>query len=142
MKTAKDPRHLKRQETVKALFAESFTDQKDKNEIAIKILSKSKKIDAKIKKAAPTWPIEKLNKIDLAVLRLAIYELDNEDVPPKVIIDEAVELAKEFGGENSSSFINGVLGTIFKENQEKEESQEEEKNSTENKEEKKKKSAK
>jgi len=118
MKTAKDPRHLKRQETVKALFAESFTDQEEKNEIATTILSKSKGIDAKIKKAAPTWPIDKLNKIDLAVLRLAIYELDNGDVPPKVIIDEAVELAKEFGGENSSSFINGVLGTILKEKEE------------------------
>ena len=119
MKTAKDPRHLKRQDAVKALFAESFTKQEDVNETAKKVLSKVKVIDVKIEKAAPTWPIDKLNKIDLAILRLAIYELDNEDVPPKVIIDEAVELAKEFGGESSSSFINGVLGTIFK-NKEKE----------------------
>jgi len=61
------------------------------------------------------WPVDKLNKIDLAILRLAIYELERKKTPPKVIIDEAVELAKEFGGENSPSFINGVLGTIYKE---------------------------
>lgn len=60
------------------------------------------------------WPVEKLNRIDLAILRLAIYELGNEKIPPKVVIDEAVELAKEFGSENSSSFVNGVLGTIYK----------------------------
>ena len=61
------------------------------------------------------WPVDKLNKIDLAILRLAIYELENLEVPPKVVIDEAVELAKEFGSENSPSFVNGVLGTIYKE---------------------------
>ena len=115
MKTAKDPRHIKRQETIKVLFAESFTKQGKSTPLAKKILKKSKKIDAKIKKAATAWPIDKLNKIDLAILRLAIYELDNEKTPPKVVIDEAVELAKEFGSENSSSFINGVLGTIYKE---------------------------
>ena len=68
----------------------------------------------KIKKAAPTWPIEKLNKIDLAILRLAVFELENQQTPPKVVIDEAIELAKEFGAESSASFVNGVLGTIYK----------------------------
>ncbi len=67
-----------------------------------------------ISTAAPQWSIDKLNKIDLAILWLAIYELENKDTPPKVVIDEAVELAKEFGSESSSSFINGVLGTIYK----------------------------
>lgn len=114
MKTARDPRHLKRQEAVKSLFAESFTSQDDLPDMVKKILDQKESIDKKIKKAAPSWPIEKLNKIDLAVLRLAIYELKNEKTPPKVVIDEAVELAKEFGGENSSSFVNGVLGTIYK----------------------------
>lgn len=114
MKTAKDPRHLKRQEAVKSLFAESYTSQDVLPELVIKILKQKAPIDKKIKKAAPVWPIDKLNKIDLAVLRLAVYELENEKTPPKVVIDEAVELAKEFGGENSSSFINGVLGTIYK----------------------------
>ena len=69
---------------------------------------------ATIEAAATEWPINRLNKIDLAVLRLAVYELKYEETPPKVVIDEAVELAKEFGSENSSSFINGVLGTIYK----------------------------
>lgn len=112
MKTAKDPRHLKRQEAVKALFAESFTHQPSLPEVVKKILLRKGSIDKKIAKAAPTWPIDKLNKIDLTILRLAVYELEKADAPPKVVIDEAVELAKEFGGENSSSFVNGVLGTI------------------------------
>ena len=71
-------------------------------------------IDQYILKAAPRWPLERINKIDLAILRLAIWELCfQKKEPPKVIIDEAVELAKEFGGENSPSFVNGVLGTIY-----------------------------
>ncbi|MBI4157843.1 transcription antitermination factor NusB, partial [Candidatus Woesebacteria bacterium] len=78
------------------------------------ILSKKEEIDADIQKAAPTWPTDKLNKVDLAILRLAVYELKFGETPPKVVIDEAVELAKEFGAEASSSFVNGVLGTIFK----------------------------
>jgi N utilization substance protein B len=114
MKTAKDPRHQLRRDALKILFAESFTKQGDINKFASKVLAKKKDLDKKIKKAAPTWPIDKLNKVDLAILRLAIYELDNTDTPPKVIIDEAVELGKEFGSENSPSFVNGVLGTIFK----------------------------
>jgi N utilization substance protein B len=79
------------------------------------ILKKKVKIDNLITEAAPAWPIDKLNKIDLAILRLAVYELEYEKTPPKVVIDEAVELAKEYGSESSSSFINGVLGTIYKE---------------------------
>ena len=115
MKTARDPRHQKRREATKALFAESFTHQPHANELAKKILAKKGSIDKKIGLAAPAWPIDKLNRIDLAILRLAVYELDNSETPPKVVIDEAVELAKEFGGESCSSFVNGVLGTIYKE---------------------------
>ncbi len=118
MKTAKDPRHIERRKLVKELFAQSFTKQPKFSKKASKIMSQKSTLDEKIGQAAPTWPIEKLNKIDLAILRLAIYELENEKTPPKVVIDEAVELAKEFGGENSSSFINGVLGTIYKEHEE------------------------
>lgn len=114
MKTALDPRHQKRREIVKNLFAESFTKQAGFDNLTKKILSQLKKIDQKIESAAPAWPINKLNKIDLAVLRLAVFELNEEETPPKVVIDEAVELAKEFGGDNSASFINGVLGTIYK----------------------------
>jgi len=121
MKTAKDPRHIKRIKVVKALFAESFAPQEELPELAQKIIKQSKKIDKKIEEAAPMWPVDKLNKIDLAILRLAIYELENVKVPPKVVIDEAVELAKEFGSENSPSFVNGVLGTIYKEEKKEEE---------------------
>lgn len=113
MKTATDPRHLRRREAVKVLFAEAFTNQPNIPDLAKQVLAKKKKIDAIVAKAAPTWPTDKLNKIDLAILRLAVYELKYEETPPKVVIDEAVELAKEYGSESSSSFINGVLGTIF-----------------------------
>lgn len=114
MKTAKDPRHQARRQIVKSLFAESFTDQKEKKAGVEKILAQKDLIDAKIREAAPTWPIDKLNRVDLAVLRLAVFEMEQKQAPTKVIIDEAVELAKEFGSENSASFVNGVLGTIYK----------------------------
>lgn len=113
MKTARDPRHQKRREIVQSLFAETFAKQEHKNQIAKKILGKKRTIDREISSAAPAWPLDKLNRIDLSILRLAVFELNEGQVPPKVVIDEAVELAKEFGSENSSSFINGVLGTIF-----------------------------
>jgi len=70
-----------------------------------------------IKKAAPQWPIDQISIVDRNILRLGIYELLYEDkkaVPPKVAINEAIELAKSFGGENSGRFVNGVLGTVFK----------------------------
>ncbi len=111
MKTSLDPRHLKRQKIVAELFAwnanktHKLTD--DKSQEIIKNIAE---IDSVIKDCAPEWEIEKINSSDLAVLRLAIFELCFEVVePPKAIIDEAVELAKEFGGENSPSFINGAL---------------------------------
>lgn len=115
MKTAKDPRHQARIEIVKDLFAQSFSPQGTLNKQTKKILAEKENLDEKIKVAAPTWPIDKLNRIDLAILRLAVWELEKEKTPPKVVIDEAVELAKQFGSENSASFINGVLGTIYKE---------------------------
>jgi transcription antitermination protein NusB len=72
-------------------------------------------IDAIIAPAAPEWPVEQIAKIDKIVLRIGVYELMiKREVPPKVAINEAVELAKTFGGENSSKFINGVLGTIYR----------------------------
>lgn len=72
-------------------------------------------IDAIIGPAAPEWPVDQIAKIDKVVLRIGVYELMiKRDVPPKVAINEAVELAKTFGGENSSKFINGVLGTIYR----------------------------
>src|SRR5471032_1481281 len=72
-------------------------------------------IDGIIGPAAPEWPVDQIAKIDKIILRIGIYELMiKRDVPPKVAINEAVELAKTFGGENSSKFINGVLGTIYR----------------------------
>ncbi len=72
-------------------------------------------IDAIIAPAAPEWPVDQIAKIDKAVLRIGVYELCfKHEVPPKVAINEAVELAKAFGGENSSKFVNGVLGTIYR----------------------------
>jgi N utilization substance protein B len=76
------------------------------------------KIDKIIEKAAPEWPIGQINIVDRNVLRIGLYELlyaNKEEVPPKVAINEAIELAKMFGGESSGKFINGVLGTVYKE---------------------------
>jgi len=73
-------------------------------------------IDEIIKKTAPEWPIEQIAPVDRSVLRLGIYELNFlKDAPPKVVINEAVELAKTFGGETSGKFVNGVLGTLYEE---------------------------
>ncbi len=76
------------------------------------------KIDALIEKAAPEWPIDQITSVDRAVLRLGLFELlfgSREEVPPKVAINEAIELAKSFGGESSGKFVNGVLGTVYRE---------------------------
>lgn len=75
-------------------------------------------IDEIIGKAAPEWPIEQITAIDRSVLRLGLYELlfgDHTEAPPKVAINEAIELAKSFGGESSGRFVNGVLGTVYRE---------------------------
>jgi N utilization substance protein B len=76
------------------------------------------KIDPIIEKCAPEWPLDQVTVVDRNVLRLGIYELlfgNYEDVPPKVAINEAIELAKSFGGDASGRFVNGVLGTIYRE---------------------------
>jgi len=75
-------------------------------------------IDEIIVKAAPDWPLEKINVLDRNILRVGIYELiwgNRKEVPPRVAINEAIELAKEFSGESAGKFINGVLGTIYDE---------------------------
>jgi len=79
------------------------------------IIDHMEELDSVIRKIAPEWPIDKIAKIDLAILRLAIYELTVEkDAPTKVIIDEAVELSKSYGSEGSAKFINGALGALIK----------------------------
>lgn len=116
MKTAADPRHKKRQEVVQLLFSYSFLEQRISDPKAKEIINHFEKLDKVISEIAPEFPIEKINKVDLAILRLAIYELQFEKkTPPKVIIDEAIELGKEFGGEASPGFVNGALGKFLKE---------------------------
>lgn len=112
MKTALDPRHKKRQEIVEDLFKVDFHKQPIGAE-AKEIMIHNSDIDEKITIAAPEFPIEKINKVDLAILRLAVYELlISKKEPPKVVIDEAIELAKEYGGESSPAFVNGALGKV------------------------------
>ena len=80
------------------------------------IIDNIKKIDEIIAEYAPEWPIEKITIVDRNVLRLGVYELKfNDNIPAKVAINEAIELAKTFGGEKSGKFVNGVLGSIYKE---------------------------
>ncbi|HEU4914592.1 MAG TPA: transcription antitermination factor NusB [Candidatus Saccharimonadales bacterium] len=76
---------------------------------------RASELDAALQPIAPEWPIEQIARMDRVVLRMGLYELLHEpEVPPKVVINEAVELAKAFGSENSSKFINGVLGTALR----------------------------
>ncbi len=113
MKLKTDPRHLKRIALMQDLFTFSFRTEKKSTKGVQPIISKLDEIDELIKKSAPNRPIEQINKIDLSILRLSIFELIIDKEPPKVIIDEAVELGKEFGSDSSSSFINGVLGKVL-----------------------------
>jgi len=118
MKKKADPRHKLRVETVKKLFEQSFRKNIDfdKGSEAEKISASQKKIDTLVEKFAPSWPIEQILPMDLAILRLSIWELafKEKKEPYKVIVDEAVEIAKEYGTETSGGFINGVLGAIIK----------------------------
>ncbi len=99
-------------------FAPGMGDSSFAKSIVEGILSKKADIDDIIKKAAPEWPLEKISTVDRNVLRIGLFELlfsDRKEVPAKVAINEAIELAKTFGGENSGKFINGVLGAVYKE---------------------------
>ena len=101
---------------MQSLFSFDFSHNPSTAEIAVDpIIKHLQKIDKAIAKAAPAFPVDKIAKVDLAILRLAVFELVFEKKnPPKVVIDEAVELAKEFGNDTSGSFVNGVLGTVWK----------------------------
>ncbi len=134
-------RHLSRSIVLQTLFEWDFRGQKDKEidaivirdiaefapgmgdssfvtELAHNVLAKKPDLDKIIEKAAPDWPLDKISVVDRNVLRVGLYELlfaDREEVPAKVAINEAIELAKTFGGENSGKFVNGVLGSVYKE---------------------------
>jgi N utilization substance protein B len=79
------------------------------------VTKEAERLDVKLQPVAPDWPIDQIARMDKLILRIGLYELENDkEVPPKVVINEAVELAKSFGGDNSSKFINGVLGTLLR----------------------------
>ena len=105
------PEHLK-------YYFETLDDAKDKDKTYIQkkyeaVVSHVEEIDALLNEAAKGWKTSRMNKVDLTILRLAVYEMRwDDEVPEGVAINEAVELAKRFGGEGSSSFVNGVLGRL------------------------------
>ena len=96
-------------------YSETIEDKDFIVKLVEGVHSKEAELDGELQPLAPDWPIDKIARIDRVILRIGLYELKYEkDVPPKVVINEAVELAKAFGGENSSKFINGVLGTSYR----------------------------
>src|SRR3990167_525898 len=99
-------------------FAPGLEDNVFVFSLVEEVLKKYKAVDEIIKKAAPDWPIDKISIVDRNILRIGLTELlfgNRNQVPPKVAINEAIELAKTFGGENSGKFVNGVLGAVYKE---------------------------
>jgi len=135
MSNKKDPRHEARRVALATLFERSFhsidpkssinrvlevysekeIDQELLTMILKGVTADTKTIDKIIAETAPAWPPDQITKVDLIALRIAIFELViAKNVPPKVAIDEAIELAKEFGGVSSGAFVNGVLGTVVK----------------------------
>lgn len=117
MKNKFDPRHLKRIASIQALFAWGFGSNKPQTEDSLKIIKLIPEIDEIIKTNAPKWPLDKINKVDLNILRYAFWELFYlKKNPEKVVIDEVIEIAKEYGTDSSSSFVNGVIGSALKDN--------------------------
>jgi N utilization substance protein B len=131
-------RHLSRTIAIQSLFEWDFNEKKEELKDIVKnniqqfapnmedtafvyelvdgVVKNLPEIDAIIVKTAPEWPVDQVSLVDRNVLRLGIYELMFlKEVPPKVAINEAVELAKTYGGESSGKFLNGVLGTLYKE---------------------------
>lgn len=99
-------------------FAPGMGDFSFMESLMKNVLQKKPDLDRIITKAAPDWPLEKIGVVDRNILRIGLYELifaDHKEVPPKVAINEAIELAKTFGGDTSSKFVNGVLGAVYKE---------------------------
>lgn len=114
LKGKKDPGEIL--EYIKKEFAPDFDDQGFSFDLINGIVENKKKIDGLITQFAPEWPIDQITMTDRNVLRIGVYELKlKEDIPPKVAINEAIELAKAFGGDSSGKFVNGVLGSIYKE---------------------------
>jgi transcription antitermination protein NusB len=98
-----------------ARYEETVDDREFISELVKGVDAKREELDAVLQPVAPEWPIDQIARMDRIILRMGTYELlHGKDVPPKVVINEAVELAKSFGGDNSSKFVNGVLGTVLR----------------------------
>lgn len=98
-----------------ARYDETIDDKEFIEQLVKGVADNQDKLDDEIRPLAPEWPLEQIARMDRVILRIGVYELLYEkDVPPKVAINEAVELAKAFGGDNSSKFINGVLGSALR----------------------------
>lgn len=128
---ASDQRHVRRQRLVQDFFAATFSEQDGKiaesvsnstNRLpfdqelhpeVLSILDNLEEIDQKLKEHAAERPLSEINRVDLAILRVIYWESVTKNTPIKVLIDEAVELAKELGSESSSRFVNGVLGKLL-----------------------------
>lgn len=99
-------------------FAPDFTDAPFTINLVQGVLKNQQEIDEVITHYAPEWPLDQITIVDRNILRIGVYELKyNDEIPPKVAINEAIELAKSFGGESSGKFVNGVLGAIFRDMQ-------------------------
>ncbi len=110
-----DPRTQKRIQRMKHLFSLSLSDKTeiDDTELIEQFLEYKETIDAMIAKAAPQWPIEQMNKVDLAILRTILLEHVTTKTPVKVLVNEAIEIGKLYGSQNSQRFINGALGKLL-----------------------------
>ena len=109
-----DSRHQQRIKIVQQLFANQYDSKQNLNLKSKQVLKNRNKLDKYIQNNAPKYKIDKIAHVDLAILRLALFEmLIEQKQPNKVIINEAIELAKELGGNNSPAFINAVLGKIY-----------------------------
>jgi len=96
-------------------FAPEYNDHSFTEKVVKGVVANQKEIDKKITKYAPEWPLDQITNVDRNILRIGIYELVFDlDIPSKVAINEAIEVAKTFGGEASGKFVNGVLGSIYK----------------------------
>jgi transcription antitermination protein NusB len=97
-------------------FKEKFDDIEFTQQLVAGVLQHLEELNVLIRQYAPEWPLEQITTVDRNVLRIGIYELKfNEEIPPKVAINESIELAKAFGGDSSGKFVNGVLGSIYRE---------------------------
>ena len=113
-KTAEDYENIVKKNLLE--FAPNIDDEGFTKDLVFNVLENKSKIDSHISKFAPDWPIEQITLVDRNILRIGVYELMiSKDIPSKVAINEAIEIAKKFGGESSGRFVNGVLGAIYKE---------------------------